>query len=249
MPNPWLTAASSTSERMCFAMQDAANRMAEKLMPFVNQESADGQVAERWKEVILAANGAKVNLQQQGEWRPSSGNVIDFYDTYGGTVAEVEIDVLTGEHSVRAFHMSYDCGKSINPLVDIGQAEGAAIMGQGFCTSEQVTWDATGRLINDGTWMYKPPLAPDMPTDFRVHLLDNSAFPGGFASSKATGEPPLLGSVSIFLAIQQAIRSARSDAGEEGFFTLSTPATCAKIQQSCGTKIEDMTVEAAKRGE
>ena len=37
--------------------------------------------------------------------------------------AQVQIDVLTGETQVDAFDLVYDCGKSLNPAVDIGQIE------------------------------------------------------------------------------------------------------------------------------
>eukprot|EP00435_Cladocopium_sp_Y103_P021841 s892_g5.t1 len=41
----------------------------------------------------------------------------------GRTWTEVEIDVLTGETQVNSFDLVYDCGKSLNPAVDIGQIE------------------------------------------------------------------------------------------------------------------------------
>lgn len=46
--------------------------------------------------------------------------------------SEVEIDVLTGEISVLRTDIVYDNGDSLNPSVDIGQIEGAFVMGLGF---------------------------------------------------------------------------------------------------------------------
>ena len=59
-----------------------------------------------------------------------------------------------------------------------------------------------GMFTSDGTWEYKPLLANQIPTDFRVEFLKDSAFPLGIKGSKAVGEPPLLLSASIFTAVR-----------------------------------------------
>jgi xanthine dehydrogenase molybdopterin-binding subunit B len=41
------------------------------------------------------------------------------------------LDVLTGETEVIKANILYDCGKSLNPAIDIGQAEGAFVQGRG----------------------------------------------------------------------------------------------------------------------
>ena len=66
-----------------------------------------------------------------------------------------------------------------------------------------------GMFTSDGTWEYKPLLANQIPTDFRVEFLKDSAFPLGIKGSKAVGEPPLLLSASIFTAVRRHLRSAR----------------------------------------
>ena len=44
-------------------------------------------------------------------------------------------------------------GVSINPEVDLGQIEGAFVMGLGLWTSEEIKFDpATGRLLTRDTW-------------------------------------------------------------------------------------------------
>lgn len=43
---------------------------------------------------------------------------------------------------------------SINPELDIGQAEGGFVMGMGYFMQEQMKFDpVTGQAINDGTWV------------------------------------------------------------------------------------------------
>jgi len=47
-----------------------------------------------------------------------------------------------------------DAGKSLNPGIDIGQIEGAHIMGQGLWTTEKLVYDeATGQLLTNSTWV------------------------------------------------------------------------------------------------
>ncbi len=36
-------------------------------------------------------------------------------------MSEVEIDVLTGEKLILRSDIHFDCGRSLNPLVDLGQ--------------------------------------------------------------------------------------------------------------------------------
>ena len=78
-----------------------------------------------------------------------------------------------------------DAGQSLSPLVDIGQVEGAFVMGMGLWTSEKMVYDPeTGRKLSNGTWNYKPPMNRDIPADFRVTLLKNAAHPFGVYRSK-----------------------------------------------------------------
>src|SRR6056297_129225 len=45
----------------------------------------------------------------------------------GVAAAEVEIDVLTGDHSILRADVLVDLGSSINPALDVGQIEGAFV--------------------------------------------------------------------------------------------------------------------------
>jgi xanthine dehydrogenase molybdopterin-binding subunit B len=74
----------------------------------------------------------------------------------------VEINVLTGERSILATDLIYDCGKSLNPAVDIGQVEGAFVQGIGFFMTEDVEMK-NGTLVSDGTWTYKVPTVDTIP--------------------------------------------------------------------------------------
>jgi xanthine dehydrogenase/oxidase len=80
------------------------------------------------------------------------------YFTQGVACTEVEIDCLTGDHTVRRTDVSVDLGASLNPAIDIGQIEGAFIQGMGWSTTEEIVWGddqhtwirPTGRLHTAG---------------------------------------------------------------------------------------------------
>jgi xanthine dehydrogenase/oxidase len=67
---------------------------------------------------------------------------------------EVEVDVLTGEKTVRRVDLIEDTGTSISPAVDVGQIEGGFVMSLGLFTSEELKFDPTsGRLLTRDTWV------------------------------------------------------------------------------------------------
>lgn len=43
------------------------------------------------------------------------------YVAFGAACSEVEIDVLTGERVLKRVDIMYDCGWSLNPMIDLGQ--------------------------------------------------------------------------------------------------------------------------------
>jgi hypothetical protein len=80
-----------------------------------------------------------------------------------------QIDVLTGEVEILSTDIVYDSGTSLSPLVDIGQIEGAFVMGMGLFLTEKLAFDPTsGALQSLGTFEYKPPQALDIPQKMTV---------------------------------------------------------------------------------
>ena len=51
------------------------------------------------------------------------------------------------------------------------------------------------------------------------------------------GEPPFLLAISVHTALQEAVISARKDAGAEGHYQLPCPATVDKIRMACCDKL------------
>ncbi|MBA4192022.1 MAG: xanthine dehydrogenase [Planctomycetaceae bacterium] len=174
------------------------------------------------------------------------------YFAYGFSVSEVEIDVLTGEHTVLRADLLYDAGHSPNPAIDIGQVEGGYVQGLGFITTEEIIYDDTGQLVTDNIWSYKPPCSKSIPLDMRVALAEHDPASRAaqekagllaVAASKSAAEPTLSLAVSAYFAIKQAIRAARAEqTGVEEWVRLDVPATCQRIQQACAVSPEKMTL-------
>jgi xanthine dehydrogenase molybdopterin-binding subunit B len=69
---------------------------------------------------------ARVSLTEHSHYTvPLPAGVRPYpYFTYGGAVAETEVNTLTGDVKVLRMDVLVDAGLSVNPQVDIGQIEG-----------------------------------------------------------------------------------------------------------------------------
>ena len=86
--------------------------------------------------------------------RYKKNDEVKAYPVYGMVISEVEVDMLTGQHLIRRVDLLEDVGISLNPKIDVGQIEGAFVMGIGFWTSEELIYDPdTGGLANYRTWV------------------------------------------------------------------------------------------------
>ena len=97
--------------------------------------------------------------------------------------------------------------RSLNPAIDIGQIEGGFVQGMGWLTTEELVFDAEGRLLTHAPSTYKIPVASDVPADFRVALYPNANREETIYRSKAVGEPPIMLANSVFCALADAIHA------------------------------------------
>ena len=227
--NTSATAASTGADLNGKAAQDAANtirrRLAEfaakrfdgdpALVRFENNFVHVGEQAIPFAELVQKAYMARVQLWSDGfyatpglHWDPKtmSGNPFSYY-AYGASVSEVVVDTLTGEWKLLRADALYDAGQSLNPAIDIGQVEGAFIQGMGWLTTEELWWNASGKLMTHAPSTYKIPGVSDCPENFNVRLFKNRNVTDSIHRSKAVGEPPLLLPFSVFLAIRDACSS------------------------------------------
>ncbi|XP_078252682.1 xanthine dehydrogenase/oxidase-like [Rhinoraja longicauda] len=239
-PNSAASGGSITSELNCMGVQRCCEMLNQRMKPMKDKLP----LGTSWKDLVAACYAAKVNLTvQDWVWPDPQPEGAPQYNSYGVTVAEAEVDVLTGENQITQVDILFDCGESMNPDVDIGQVEGAFIMGMGYWLTEKMVYDPkTGDVLNPGTWEYKPPFSKCIPVSFNIELLKNAPNPMGVLRSKASGEPPQCMACATLFAVKHAIEAAREDTGQFAYFPLDGPATVDVIQTSCLVDYRNFTI-------
>ena len=96
---------------------------------------------------------------------------IFFYFTQGAGSSRVELDMLTGSHTVLCTDIKMAVGRSINPAIDYGQIKGAFVQGQALFMMEETLWQQNGQLFTRGPGTYNIPGFADIPQVFNVGLL------------------------------------------------------------------------------
>ncbi|KAG6489381.1 hypothetical protein ZIOFF_050650 [Zingiber officinale] len=123
-----LTAGSTKSEASCEAVRLACSILVSRLKPL--KQSLEEQMGSiSWDTLITQANLQYVNLSASTFWVADDTSS---YLNYGAAISEVEIDVLTGATTILRADLTYDCGQSLSPAVDLGQVEGSFVQGIGF---------------------------------------------------------------------------------------------------------------------
>ncbi|MEM0906630.1 MAG: xanthine dehydrogenase molybdopterin binding subunit [Pseudomonadota bacterium] len=247
VPNTGPTAASAGADLNAMAILDACATIKARLVAFLAAREGvahsevrflDGNIfagdtAFDFADVAMAAWQKRVSLSSSGfyatpdlSWDRVAGRGRPFYYfAYGAAVTEAALDTLTGESRIVRTDILHDCGRSLNPAVDLGQIEGGYVQGVGWLVTEELVFGEDGRLKTHAPATYKIPCASDRAPDMRVKI-----WPRGenrkqnVRRSKAVGEPPLLLAVSAHQAIGDAIMAARP-----GFHGLDAPATPERV--------------------
>jgi putative selenate reductase molybdopterin-binding subunit len=107
---------------------------------------------------------------------------------FAAQFAEVEVDTETGQVAVKKLVMAVDCGIAINPITAAGQVEGGMVQALGFAHSEEMPYDADGRLLATDFTSYRIYRADEMP-DMGVILVQTYE-PSGPYGAKAIAEIP-----------------------------------------------------------
>jgi len=246
--NASATAASAGTDLNGRAAQFAARQIRTNLAAFVSGldqcgagavQFANGQVispqtTRSFDAVVQMAYANRIQLWSDGFYRTPkihydkttlTGRPF-YYFAYGAACTEVAIDTLTGESQVLRVDILHDVGRSINPALDIGQIEGGFVQGMGWLTSEELVWDAHGKLRTHAPSTYKIPTAGDVPAHLKVSLWHEANREDNVFGSKAVGEPPFMLAISVFEALRDAVANA---CGEGSDVPLNAPATPERI--------------------
>jgi len=255
VPNTSATAASSGADLNGMAVKNATDQLKWRMFEFL-RDGNGGISIQKYEDLIFENNQVfsrknpaerikfidlinqlylnRISLSAQGYYRTpdlyfdkdtQKGRPFHYF-VFGMSVSEIELDVLTGKHTILRTDILHDTGLSINPNLDKGQIEGAFIQSVGWCTTEECRWDKNGNLLNHSPDTYKIPGIKDIPEIFNVELLENAPNPNTIKQSKAVGEPPFIHGLSVFFAIQYAVSAVHNHCFP---VQLSIPATHEKI--------------------
>ncbi|HEY3613417.1 MAG TPA: xanthine dehydrogenase family protein molybdopterin-binding subunit [Gaiellales bacterium] len=113
-------------------------------------------------------------------------------NTFGCQVAQVAVDVATGEITVERIVAVHDIGRVISPLQARSQVEGGVLQGLGFALMEQRIVDpTTGTVVNANLEDYKLPTHADCP-EIVVDFIDKPDPNASSLGLKGLGEPPIV---------------------------------------------------------
>src|SRR5438552_4005168 len=94
--------------------------------------------------------------------------------SYSAAVAEVDVDIDTGIVVVERIWIAHDVGKSINPVLVMGQVEGSVYMGLGEILMEEMPYRANRNVVHKIPSMleYKSPTTMEM-CDVKTYLIED----------------------------------------------------------------------------
>ena len=123
----------------------------------------------------------------------------------GTAVAEVEIDIDTGEVRIVNYVLAQDCGRMINPMTVAGQSIGGTAHGIGNALFEWMGYDDNGQPLTTNLADYLLVTATEMPRVELIHL--ESPTPLNPLGVKGVGECGVLPAPpAIISAIEDALR-------------------------------------------
>lgn len=229
------TAATVGSDSVCLATKRACEILLKRIKPIRDRMPENV----KWQEIVENCYRNFVDLTARYTFIPSDAKN---YFVYGCSCAEIEWDALTGNLQIHRVDLIEDTGRSMSPLIDVGQVEGSFIMSLGYWLTEKYVYDRItgelenkmcvfqrnviisfifpGQLLTNRTWNYKTPGAKDIPIDFRVKFIEteNTNNRVGVLRSKATGEPAVALGYVVVCALRHALNSVLKDNGQSETF-------------------------------
>ncbi len=142
----------------------------------------------------------------------------------GMHVAEVEIDLETGETTLLRYTSVDDCGVAINETLVEGQIVGGLAQGLGQVFGEIAQYDSDGQLLSGSFMDYLMPRADLMPrVDLELLAIPS---PGNALGAKGVGEAGTVGALPAAMnAVLDALR-------RRGVMAFDMPATPCRVWQA-----------------
>jgi CO/xanthine dehydrogenase Mo-binding subunit len=184
---------------------------------------------------IVSYEKAGAAVLGRGEFLPPNVSMVDPETKVGNIscaypfvaqVAEVEVDLNTGEIKLLSLTAAHDLGKTINPLMAEGQVHGAVAQGIGFALMEEIQVNG-GEVTSQNFRSYKVPRAKDIPPIYTIFVESND--PNGPYGAKGLAEPAL---TPIAPAIANAICHAT------GIRLKDLPMTADKMKHALKVKVQ-----------
>jgi xanthine dehydrogenase large subunit len=219
------------TEIACRAIVDRLRPVAAELLEVIPDQigiaagivTVDGKATQvGWERLVTDAYFKRVSLSAQAHYatpkihfdRETETGEPFAYHVYGSAVIETTVDCLRGTYKIDRVGIIHDAGRSLNPLVDMGQLEGGLVQGIGWMTMEELLF-ADGLNLTDTLSTYKIPDILCTP-EIEGHFLEDADNPNAVMHSKAIGEPPFMYGIGAYFALLDAMRAFRPD--RETFF-------------------------------
>jgi carbon-monoxide dehydrogenase large subunit len=149
------------------------------------------------------AGGLSPGLENTAYFQPDQSTYSN-----GTHIAEVEVDIETGEVDIRRYVVFHDCGRVINPQVVEGQVVGGVAHGVGNALFERMVYDENGQPQSTTFADYLLTTAPHMPK-VEVHHMETPS-PLNPIGVKGAGEA---GTNPAIAAIVNAVNDALTPFG------------------------------------
>ena len=172
-----------------------------------------------WEGLVTAAHEARIDLSAHGFYA-TPGLFYDMksehgspfaYHVYGAACVVAKVNMLDATCSLESATIVHDSGNSLDPVVDLGQIEGALAQGLGWTLLEDLRFGLDGKPLSDTLSTYKVPDAEFMPKTIEIEFLHGIENPTTPYNSKAVGEPPLQYGIAAYFALLEALRAAKPE--------------------------------------
>jgi carbon-monoxide dehydrogenase large subunit len=130
------------------------------------QVRGDPEQGKTIAEIAMAAHGA-LELPAGVEGHLDAGTVYDppnLTYPYGAYICVADVDVGTGQVSVRRFIAVDDCGVRINPMIVEGQVHGGLADGVGMALMQVIAFDEDGNCLGGSFMDYLLPTSMECPS-------------------------------------------------------------------------------------